>query len=262
MMRKLISKITPEKIKGIYRRLREKRESKREIHIQEFLLRKGQSFIMLPSYGERRKDNKLGDVRYYSQMNQDMYLDNCVFNNKIGGVFLDVGGNDPVDINNTYFFEKNRDWTGLAFEPMPTANEKWKKERKVECLPYAIGNEEKSVEFCEYDDNAMSGLAETVDYEGKVNKKYTVQMRRLGTVLREKGITYVDFMSLDVEGAELEVLEGIDFDAVYIYCIVIENNKGEDKEKAIRRFLVNAGFKMQARLWIDDVWINQGELTK
>lgn len=173
-----------------------------------------------------------------------------------------MGGNDPVYINNTYFFEKNRNWTGLAFEPMPEANEKWKKERKVECLPYAIGSEEKSVEFCEYDEDYMSGLAEKVNYEGKVKKKYTVQMRRLDTILREKGITYVDFMSLDVEGAELEVLKSIDFNEVYIYCIVLENEWGEEKEEAIRKFLVNAGFKMQARLWIDDVWINQAEPVK
>ena len=64
-------------------------------------------------------------------------------------------------------------------------------------------------------------------------------------------------MSLDVEGSELDVLKGIDFQKVYIYCIVIENNKGRKKENEIRKLLLSLGFKLQAKLWIDEIWINQ-----
>lgn len=246
-----------EQLKKIYRKMR----SERRARIRELLVRNGQSFIMLPPYEEKVKDNSLGGMQYYSQMNQDMCLDNCIFGNRRGGVFLDVGGNDPVQMNNTYFFEKNRGWTGVAFEPMPTAREKWKEKRTTECLPYALGNTEKQAEFCEYEADTLSGLASAVDYRGQIAKRYIVQTRRLDTILRERNINYVDFISLDVEGSELDVLMGIDFNAVYIYCIVIENNKGRKKEKEIRKFLTKSGFEIWGRLWIDDIWINTKRQT-
>ena len=64
-------------------------------------------------------------------------------------------------------------------------------------------------------------------------------------------------MSLDVEGFESDVLNGIDFSKVYIYCIVVENNKGQEKENEIRKFLFSHGYRMQAKLWFDEIWINQ-----
>lgn len=204
-----------------------------------------------------KTDKKLYGVQYYSQVYQDMYLDSCIFHGKNKGIFLDVGGNDPVHINNTYFFEATRNWTGLAFEPVPRLNARWKAQRKVECLPYALGSIETDVEFCEYEKDYMSGVKQAVDFTGAIKNKYTVPMKKLSTVLNEKQINYVDFMSLDVEGSELDVLKGIDFQKVYIYCIVIENNKGKKKETAIRKFLLNLGFKLQAKLWIDEIWINQ-----
>ena len=58
-------------------------------------------YMILPHL--QKPDRKLGEVQYYSQEYQDMYLDNFIFCRKRNGVFLDIGGNDPVAINNTYF---------------------------------------------------------------------------------------------------------------------------------------------------------------
>ena len=66
---------------------------------------------------------------YYSQCGQDWFLD-FLFSYKNNGFFLDIGGNDPIFINNTYFFEK-KGWEGLAFEPLKKYQEKWKEQRPV-----------------------------------------------------------------------------------------------------------------------------------
>lgn len=213
-------------------------------------------FVILEPYEDAcLKTDKIFDgVQYYSQVYQDYYLDHYIFHEKENGVFLDVGGNDPIEINNTYFFEHNRNWNGLAFEPMPKMNQRWKELRKVECMQIALGRQSGEIEFCEYEDDSMSGVASEVDYNGKMANKYKVKVSTLGSILKQNKIEHIDFMSIDVEGAELDVLNGINFDEVSIDYIVIENNKGVKKQKLIRSFLINHNYRLKARLWIDEIW--------
>lgn len=58
----------------------------------------------------------------YSQFKQDVYIKNKFFKDKQDGMFVDVGGNDPINCNNTYLFEK-AGWTGIAIEPQTDFNE-------------------------------------------------------------------------------------------------------------------------------------------
>lgn len=201
------------------------------------------------------KEKLFNGEQYYSQAGQDYFLDTFIFGRKQGGFFLDIGGNNPVSINNTYFFEKNRGWSGLAFEPLEEQRAKWKDSRTTECLPYALGSETGEAEFCEYDDHYMSGFSDEVEYRGHVKTRYKVPVRRLADILSERGITHVDFISLDVEGAEIEVLRGIDFSRVDIECFTIENDKGSVRQKRIRDFMKASGYKLKARLWLDEVYI-------
>ena len=202
--------------------------------------------------------NKIIDgEQYYSQACQDFFLDRFIFGKKRDGFFIDIGGNDPIAINNTYFFEKNRGWSGLAFEPIEHQREKWKPARKTECLPYALGSSNGETEFCEYEAHVMSGLSSAVDFDGKIVRRYKIPVRKLSDILEERGIKHVDFVSLDVEGAEIDVLSGIDFDKVNISCFTIETNKGYIKDKRIRDFMFSHGYKIRARLWLDDVYIKK-----
>ena len=231
--------------------------------IEEYMRSTGlegfESFVLLGNWPDLESFGKVfNGTQYYSQALQDYFLDSFIFSKKEGGIFLDIGGNDPVNINNTYFFEKSRGWSGLAFEPITAQREKWKTSRNTECLPYALGRITGEVEFCEYDAHFMSGFSEEVDYSGKVKSRYKVPVRRLADILDERGIKHVDFVSLDVEGAEIDVLQGIDFSHVEIDCFTIENNKGWQKEKRLRKFMIDAGYSIKARLWIDEVWVRKG----
>ncbi len=67
---------------------------------------------------------KSGELRrYFSQSGQDWYLDQLLFKERRGGVFVDVGGYDGVTGSNTLFFEVFRGWTGLLIEPVPALSE-------------------------------------------------------------------------------------------------------------------------------------------
>ena len=54
---------------------------------------------------------------YHSQDGQDLYLDKHVFKGLKNGIFVDIGANDGITINNTLFFEKVLGWNGLCIEP-------------------------------------------------------------------------------------------------------------------------------------------------
>ncbi|WP_084516008.1 FkbM family methyltransferase [Desulfovibrio cuneatus] len=207
--------------------------------------------------------------KYHSQRGQDWFLDTVVFPGKQHGFFLDIGGNHPLDINNTLFFER-AGWTGLAFEPQSALCELWKTERTTPCFPFLLGEEEKEVSFVQVveDDwrHALSGvqsdtLLAQLDNNCKTETLVLKQVR-LANVLQEHGITEVDFISLDVEGHELQVLRGIDFSKVHIKCIILENDLSKYGDDAVRNFLFNKNFKHIARLCGDDVFVHTSFLPQ
>ena len=196
---------------------------------------------------------------YYSQCGQDMFI-NFLFGNKNDGFFI-----DPVKINNTYFFEK-KGWSGLAFEPLEKYQVKWKEERVTPCLPIALGDEEKDVVFREMDQDYLSGIQginideiRKLISDGKVNvvNETIVKQRMLKDILAERNIKEIDFISLDVEGVELQVLEGIDFHQVNIKCFTIENEDNMKMIYKIRRYLCDRGYWLIARLGQDDVFVSK-----
>lgn len=253
----LVRFVVPEKIRQRLWKIYYRKQDKKVLRAYTAFCKKNTAFFTLKPWNETYvffKNKVINGIQYYSQFYQDYYLDTFIFNKKENGFFLDIGGNDPVRINNTYFFEKERSWTGLAFEPMPAMNKKWKEMRKVECMQIALGSSISEMEFCEYEDDYMSGFSDSVDYTGKVKSKYKVNVFPLEKVLKEKSISHIDFVSMDIEGSELEALNGIDFDSVTIDYFVIENNKGVKKERSIRNFLLKQNYVPIARLYCDDIW--------
>ena len=204
---------------------------------------------------------------YYGQRGQDWFLDQHVFKGKKDGVFLDVGANDPKELSNTLYFEQ-QGWTGLAFEPQERFRKRWEEERKTKCLPHLLGaNEGEEVTFIEYDtddwQNALSGVQGHVLESGanidNLDKKYiTLKKYRLDNILKEQNILHADFMSLDVEGFEMEVLQGIDFDKIKIDAIIVENDRSHLGDNGIRRFIKSKGYQHIARLSGDDIFQKTG----
>src|SRR5687767_14863567 len=84
---------------------------------------------------------------FFSQFNQDRFLETEVFKGKRGGVFVDIGANDGITLSNTYFFEKYRDWTGICIEPIPAVFEKLRANRKAICVNGCIAPSNGTAEF-------------------------------------------------------------------------------------------------------------------
>ena len=209
----------------------------------------------------------------FSQFGQDSYIFNKLFKNKNHGTFVDVGGNDPVNGNNTYLFEMNG-WNGIAVEPQDKLRFLWKDLRKTKCLDSVIGPEEKQIVFVEGGDseNGLSGVKNFNKVSNKnPGKLETVKMqKRLDQILIENNLQNLDYLSIDVEGYEMEVLKSIDFNKINIELICLENNSGfttfpvigeklgsELGSYKIRRFLKSKNYKQVARIICDDIFIKK-----
>ena len=207
--------------------------------------------ISLPPFLDYEILKKQREYGYYSQVGQDFFLYHLIFHGKNDGFFLDIGGNNPIELSNTYFFEK-MGWHGYAFEPQQSLCNQWSEKRSTTCLPYAVGDVEKEVSFVECESNYMSGVVGYAEDEGKIINVSQIAMKNW---LKANNITYVDFVSIDVEGYEMNVLKGIDFNQVDIKCILLENNKkGGKPDRKIRKFIEDQGYVLIARLSIDDVF--------
>ena len=195
---------------------------------------------------------------YYSQDNQDKMLNEHVFLNYKKGVFVDVGAHNGISINNTLFFEKENDWNGINIEPIPTVYKDLCINRpKCVNINCAVSNKNGVVKFINNTGatQMISGIKDTYDprhinrlnYE---NSKYggeteiiDVNTKKLSTILNENNIQHINYLSIDVEGGEFEVIKSINFDEVFIDVIGFENNYN-DTSIPIIQYLENKNYNV------------------
>jgi FkbM family methyltransferase len=192
---------------------------------------------------------------YYSQSGQDSYLDTYVFQGFRRGVFVEIGAWDGVDLSNTVFFERERAWTGLVVEPLPDRYATLITQRKCKTENVAISDVEGETDFLALSGptSMLSGIVsnyhprhvERIDKEAEeLNATKTllrVPTRRLDSLFRKHSLSRIHYLSVDVEGSEFQVLQSIDFNAVYIDVIGFENNY-PDKTVEIVSYLKARGY--------------------
>jgi len=179
--------------------------------------------------------------RTFSQHGQDMWLQEFIFPDLVGGFFIEAGALDGLSLSNTAYFERYRKWQGLCFEPDPNQNEKIPYYRGCDVIRAAISIRDGEMVFWSSMVPGWSGFWDLIPswkhqaHKEKGGKNVTVTTVRLDTILRKYGVNIVNFFSLDVEGGELDVLHSIGLDEVKIEVFMIEVDHVH--EAAIRQFM-------------------------
>ncbi len=182
---------------------------------------------------------------FASQAGQDRVIDQ-LFNGMSGGTFVDVGGYDGVTGSNTFYFERNRKWSGLLLEPVEAFRVQAETARECPCLPIAVSDKEGEARFMAVSRGytQMSGLIDNYDPNlltrvrsdnRHVEEEITVTTQTLPRILEDNGMTSADFISLDIEGGELPVLESFPFADFQVGAWAIENNTGTSEIGKIMR---------------------------
>ena len=185
-----------------------------------------------------------------SQINQDINIIEF-YNQKRGGFFVDVGAYDGIKFSNTYLLEKEYNWNGICIEPGRRFYQKLIDVRSTTCIECAIYRESGlELEFidCGDDDekgSMLSGLSLSASYRTKNNAKetYLVKTKTLNEILIENNApNFIDYISIDVEGAETSVLMSIDFNKYTFGYITIEFNNNSYLKGVIDNILTANGY--------------------
>lgn len=204
---------------------------------------------------------------FQGQFGQDMFA-YMYFNGKKDGFYIDIGANDGKTINNTLIFE-NLGWHGICVEPLPEVFEQLCINRRCDCFNAAIANmKSDSVEFVRARGvETLSGLNEQMSKAHKeriMNEKGEIERITVKTVTFDDLMSgypekrYIDFMSIDVEGAEMSILETINFKKFSFGLITVENNeeiKGDGKR--LKKYMENRGYKVYIDLGVDIMFMPQ-----
>lgn len=162
--------------------------------------------------------------------------------NMKNGIFIEVGANNGIIQSNTLLLEKYFDWTGILIEPSPILYESLCNNRpNSHCYQCALGSfsENNTFIFGDFDSNLMSSI------NGKrLHRKANtcVIMKSLQSILDKEGLQHINLFSLDTEGYEYNILQGIDFDKVTFDYLLIEIYARD--YDLICSFLDNKGYKM------------------
>jgi FkbM family methyltransferase len=206
-------------------------------------------------------------MNYYSQFNQDKFLNEVIFKEIQQGFFVDIGAHEGIDLSNSYFFEKHMQWDGICIEPIPDVYANLIKNRNCKCIEGAIDNKNGFQDFWNitgqiqmfsglldrYDPRHIELITNTLPNIGGSKEIIRVKTFTLESVFDKMHVTNVDLLSVDTEGAELSVLESIDYTKVKIECIVTENNYSDSN---VEQFLNSKGFRLVQKLHVDDVYLH------
>ena len=173
------------------------------------------------------------------------------FKDKRNGFYVDVGCYHPIHRNNTYLLHK-KNWSGINIDTSQFSidlfNHMRPKDLNYNC---AISNKNEIVKL--FYQKKLSQLSTTESdqaktvFQGKIKEK-EIQAFTLDEILnRDRFIDFkIDFLDIDVEGADLKVLEGLSFEKFKPELVCVEIHAKEIKQSDIYKFLVNKNYEL---LW-------------
>jgi len=176
-----------------------------------------------------------------SEYGQDLF---ALFSNsfKQGGIFLEFGAYDGVTFSNTWLLETRFNWHGVIIDPIPRNFEEMKLNRKCISIHAAItANKMEFVKVRELPASNLSGQVSKRRFTDKVHKVPAFTLTEI--IDRYFPAKSLDFLSVDVEGEDFEILASIDFCKYEINSICVEHNNRTDSQELIN-YMEKSGYKL------------------
>lgn len=182
-----------------------------------------------------------------AQLKQDLFV-LAATNSKKNGFFVEFGATNGIDLSNTYLLEKKYNWDGILAEPAKVYQQDLLKNRAVNidfsCIWRKSGE---LLDFNECESGVLSTIAEFSDKDFFAETReqgthYEVETLSLLDLLKKYNAPKeIDYLSIDTEGSEFEILNSFDFTQYDISIITCEHNFTDDREK-IFKLLTSKGY--------------------
>jgi len=205
----------------------------RNLHILHSIYIKHKFFIKKKSYAMDGEDTEV--INY--------------FKNKTKGFYVDVGCYHPIHRNNTYLLYK-KNWNGINIDTSQFSIDLFDYMRPND-LNYncAISNKNEIIKLFYQKELSQLSTTESIQaemvYQGNIKEK-VIQAFTLDEILNKSKYknSKIDFLDIDVEGADLKVLEGLSFEKFKPELICVEIHARKIIESEIYKFLVDKKYKL------------------
>ena len=198
----------------------------------------------------------------YSQLGQDLDVLKY-YNNMKNGYFVEIGASDGICLSNTYLLETQYNWKGICVEPIPEKFTLLQTNRKnAHCCHNPVYDQSNIEVVFDIADHAdlLSGISKHIDRWKDVvdGNKRQIILTTIGiNDLLEKYNTphFINYLSLDTEGSEFEILRALNFQKYSFGLIDVEHNYIEPKRTHIRELLTSNGYSYYRQNDFDDSYI-------
>lgn len=163
------------------------------------------------------------------------------------GTFVEAGANEPKLLSQTYLLEKHG-WTGALVEPISECCDNLRAERpSSRVFQNALGGPEQNGILKLRIPSGVTALASALEEDGTISEDEIIieaPFITLNEVLKQSGIEHLNFLSLDLEGMELDAMRGLNFEQYAPDLIIIEDRNGDLTK---HNFLKSKSYKLVRR---------------
>ena len=178
------------------------------------------------------------------------------------GFFVDAGCFDGTQISNTLRLER-MGWRGICIDAFPRNFSARKRSQVVQAV--LSGRDGEEVDFTISSIPEISGISEHLcdtGWERFPHEKVRLRTRRLQDILDELNAPrFIEYLNMDIEGCELDVLSSFPFERYRFGCISVEHNYHWERKAAIRKILESNGYRLEREIETDD-WYSAEEKMK
>lgn len=199
-------------------------------------------------------------MKYYGQFETDKIIE-TYFPNQTKGLCIEVGAYDGIKGSNTKYFD-DLGWETICIEPNPNIFKLLEQNRpnsiNINCAAHDNFGVNKFYiyKFHSGIESSLSSLKTdprlVVDYDDAIQEINIVNVLSIPLHLMVANLKEIDFISIDTEGTELDVLKGLDLTENRPRLLVVENNY-EDKD--ISFFMAKYGYELDQRYKINDFYV-------
>lgn len=197
-------------------------------------------------------------TKSYSQEGEDIILKSIFGEKKTIGFYVDVGAHHPMRFSNTYYFYK-KGWRGINIDAMPGSMKIFKKIRLKDInLEIAISEKKQALTYYFFNDPALNGFSKKLSTERDGKGRYRIidEIKIKTSTLEQILDTYlpenieIDFLSVDVEGLDFQVLKSNNWSKYRPKVILVESLDFSFSNLAnseVYEFLVAKGYHLFAK---------------
>ncbi|NDC82842.1 FkbM family methyltransferase [bacterium] len=195
-----------------------------------------------------------------AQLRQDLFvLSHLGF--KQSGYFVEIGATNGYDISNTYLMETNFGWHGILAEPAPIWHRELNRNRKCHIEKDCVWKESNAtVEFNQSTIAELSTISSFTDTDchkeaRKTAIKYSINTISLNDLLAKYSApNYIDYLSIDTEGSEYEILSNFDFSKYNFGVITCDHNYSHTRDNVYALLTKNGYRRVFEDISLFDDW--------